>query len=448
MSERILILDDERSVLDILGQHLEAEGYDCDLQESPLKALEQIEQGSYALLLTDLKMPEMNGIDVVRRAAKTDEDLAIVVVTAMLDVTNAVQATRAGADDYVLKPFNLSEITLCVSRVLEKRELIIENRRHQEELESRVAEATKELAATNKELLSTKDYLQSLIDSTVDAIITIDSKERVEFANRGALRMLGRSEEEMIGLSVADLYTGGTEEAKYVRRVLREDKPLQNFESELKHSNGERIPVNMSISLVPGVDGKAGSILSICKDITEQKRLEHELKEMTIRDALTSLYNQRHFYDRLEAEIERARRQKHPLSLLVIDIDGFKGYNDSHGHLAGDKVLQTVGEIVPVCTREHVDIGFRYGGDEFTVILPECPEDQALVIAERIRATFEAKRFDLLTMSIGLMTYPEDQSLRTFMQFTDSMMYDAKRAGGNRVYVYDPEKLDAESASQ
>jgi diguanylate cyclase (GGDEF)-like protein len=180
-------------------------------------------------------------------------------------------------------------------------------------------------------------------------------------------------------------------------------------------------------------------VLAICKDITEQKRLESELKEMSIKDSLTNLYNQRYFYDRLEAEIERAKRQGHPLSLLLFDVDQFKTYNDCHGHLDGDKVLKAAGQVVVECTREHVDIGFRYGGDEFTVILPEASEEQALSIARRIRATFESRHFDNLTVSIGLMSYREGSSLRSFIRFTDAMMYDAKRSGGNRVYVYRPD---------
>ena len=107
---------------------------------------------------------------------------------------------------------------------------------------------------------------------------------------------------------------------------------------------------------------------------------------MSIKDSLTGLYNQRYFYDRLAGEIERARRQSHPLSLLLFDIDQFKTYNDCHGHLAGDNVLQAAGQIVMESTREHVDVGFRYGGDEFTVILPEADEDAGLSTSPNVSA--------------------------------------------------------------
>jgi len=439
LKERILILDDEVTVLDVLQQHLAEEQYECVVTTSPKKALEELRGQSFAVLLTDLKMPEMHGIEVVRIAKENDPDLAIIVITALVDVKHAIQALRIGAYDYVLKPFNLSEISLAVNRAIEKRNLVIENRRHQQDLEQNILAATADLKKANEELRATKEYLENLLHSTVDAIFTTNPAGVITFANEGAIRMLGHCREEFLDHPLAEFYTGGRDEAAYVQRLLRENAPLQNYETELKHKNDRLVPVNMSISFVKDTEGRIASILAICKDITRQKKLESELKEMSIKDSLTGLFNQRFFYDRLAAEIERARRQDHPLSLLLFDIDQFKTYNDCHGHLAGDTVLQTVGQVVMESTREHVDIGFRYGGDEFTVILPEADEAAAYNIAERIRSSFESRRFDTLTLSIGLMTYRQGYSLRTFIQFTDAMMYDAKRSGGNRIFVYRPE---------
>ncbi len=440
MKESILVLDDEPSILEILSQYLSEEGYPCDFTVSAHEALRLLQEKSYSLLLTDLRMEEMHGIEVVKRAKAMDENLAVVVITAHLEVQNAIDAMRAGADDYLLKPFNLSEVSLAIEHALERRRLVIENRRHQEELERRVKEATADAERTNRELRRTKEYLENLLNSSVDAIVTVDLDRRVSFANQGASAMLGYSNEEFIGAPVEEFFVGKMEEVQYLRRMIQQGKVLQNYETELIHKNGEQIPINMSISMVRDTDGAVISILAICKDITHQKQLERELKEMSIKDGLTGLYNQRYFYDRLEAEIERAKRQGHPLSLLLFDIDQFKQYNDCHGHLEGDKVLKAVAKVVIDCTREHVDVAFRYGGDEFTVILPEANEAQALAIAERIRATFEARRFDHLTLSIGLMSHTKGTSLRSFIRFTDAMMYDAKRLGGNRVLVWNPAK--------
>lgn len=434
LKTRILILDDEVRVLEVLGQYLTDKGYECVTTTSPVEALERLRSESFSLALTDLKMPEMDGVEFVKRAKEQDPDLMVVVVTALIEVSKAVDAVRAGADDYILKPFNLTEIVASVSRALNKRSGLLDGREYQEQLERRVAQATAELERINKELCDTKQYLENLLHSTVDAIITIDLSGRVEFVNDGGVQMFGYPREEFVGSPWARFCAGGEDEVSYLRRVLREDAPLQNYETHVCRKDGTIVPVNMSVSLVRGADNQVASMLAICKDITKQKRLEMELKEMSIRDSLTGLYNQRYFYDRLKAEIDRARRQGHPLSLLLFDIDAFKAYNDCHGHLAGDKVLQVVGSIILECTRDAVDMGFRYGGDEFTVILPEADEEQAVQVAERIRKSFEAKRFGRLTLSIGLMAYREGFSVRSFIQFTDAMMYEAKRAGGNRVY--------------
>ncbi len=440
MKESILVLDDEPSILEILGQYLGEEGYVCSLSTSAQEALRLLGERRFDLLVTDIRMPEMDGIEVVKRAKALDADLAVIVVTAHLEVTSAIDALRVGADDYLLKPFNLTEISLSVGKALERRNLLIQTRRQQELLESRVREATADLEHANRELRTTKEYLENLLNSTEDAIITVNREACISYANHGATQMLGYSNEEFASVAVDRYFVGGSEEVRYLRRILRREGSLQNYETELIHKDGTQIPINMSLSYVRDPDNEIVSTLAICKDITKQKQLERELKEMSIKDSLTGLYNQGYFYDRLEAEIERANRQGHALTLLLFDVDQFKTYNDCHGHLEGDAVLKAAGQVVVECTREHVDIGFRYGGDEFTVILPEANEGQALSIAERIRATFESRRFDRLTVSIGLMTYKPGSSVRSFIRFADAMMYDAKRSGGNRVYVYHPEE--------
>ncbi len=438
MDERVLVLDDEPSVLDVLSQLLKQLGRPCDVTESAFEALGWLETQRYALLITDIRMPEMNGIDVVERAKALDEELAIIIITAYADVSDAVQALRSGADDYVLKPFNLNELSLAVSRVIEKRREVLASREYQDALEQRVRTATEDLERVNKELQETKQYLENLLHSTVDAILTLDPSGHVEFVNDGALKMLGYSRDAFIGMDSGRIFRDGREEVTKLWKQVDGKTPLQNYETEFRRRDGAMTPVSMSVSIVRGRRSERVSLLAICKDITEQRRLENELRELSIKDSLTGLYNQRHFHERLRNEIERAKRQKHPLSLLLFDIDQFKQYNDRHGHLAGDKVLQAVGRVVMESTRDHVDIGFRYGGDEFTVILPEAGQAQALQIAERIRRTFEDRGFDGLTLSIGLMAYQEGYSVPMFIQFTDAMMYDAKRAGGNSVYVYHP----------
>jgi diguanylate cyclase (GGDEF)-like protein len=171
------------------------------------------------------------------------------------------------------------------------------------------------------------------------------------------------------------------------------------------------------------------------RTLMERERLAEEVKRLSITDDLTGLYNYRHFFKTLEAELVRMKRQKTSLSLLMFDLDHFKRYNDVYGHLEGDNVLRKVGEIVRNSIRSNVDSGYRYGGDEFTALLIGAPLDQALTIAERIRSSIEQAGFQDITVSVGLAEYRETLSLERLVKSADDAMYVAKHSGGNRVYT-------------
>ena len=118
----------------------------------------------------------------------------------------------------------------------------------------------------------------------------------------------------------------------------------------------------------------------------------------------------------------------------MVDLDNFKSYNDRHGHLEGDKVLKSVGEIVKHSIRHNVDSGYRYGGDEFSVLLIGASMDRAMTIAERIRSSIEKSEFQNITVSIGLSEYRDHLDLEGFVKSADDALYTAKHAGGNRVH--------------
>ncbi|HUL31734.1 MAG TPA: diguanylate cyclase [Thermodesulfobacteriota bacterium] len=172
------------------------------------------------------------------------------------------------------------------------------------------------------------------------------------------------------------------------------------------------------------------------RTLRDKENLEEEVRRLSITDDLTGLYNHRHFFKTLEAELVRLKRQKTSLSLLMFDLDNFKKYNDLYGHLEGDKVLKTVGEIVKHSIRHNVDSGYRYGGDEFTVLLIGASVDQATTIAERIRSTIEQTKSHHITVSIGLSEYRDHLDLEGFVKSADEAMYRAKNSGGNRVHMH------------
>ena len=171
----------------------------------------------------------------------------------------------------------------------------------------------------------------------------------------------------------------------------------------------------------------------------ERQRMLEKLQNLAITDGLTKLFNSRHFYNQLESEVGRSRRYQHPLALLLLDIDFFKHYNDSYGHLEGDKVLVHLGKVIQGSLRS-MDSAYRYGGEEFTILLPETSGEEALIVAERLRAAVEGHTFAptaddeaSITVSIGVTEYVPDEETTAFVQRADQALYQSKGAGRNRV---------------
>jgi diguanylate cyclase (GGDEF)-like protein len=190
---------------------------------------------------------------------------------------------------------------------------------------------------------------------------------------------------------------------------------------------------------VKELDLRLKRVLKERKLKNEHNQIIEKLKELSITDGLTKLYNSRHFYDQLKSEIYRSSRYHHPLSLLLMDIDHFKIYNDSYGHLEGDKVLIGTGRIIKSCLRK-LDSAYLYGGDEFTVILPEATGEDAEMVAERIRIAIKNERFYpepqqgiAVTISIGTTEYSPGEDISSFVKRSDKAMYISKQKGRDKV---------------
>jgi two-component system cell cycle response regulator len=158
--------------------------------------------------------------------------------------------------------------------------------------------------------------------------------------------------------------------------------------------------------------------------IINERNLKQELNRLSITDALTGLFNQRHFYTRLKEEVLRAKRQQNPLALILFDLDNFKAYNDTHGHLAGDEILRKAGALINQSIREGVDSGYRYGGDEFAIILI----DSNITIAKGIGNRVEASLLEKINImaSMGLTIFSEGMSYKDFVAEADKNLYKAK----------------------
>ncbi|NPA95170.1 MAG: diguanylate cyclase [Thermodesulfobacteria bacterium] len=288
--QKILIVDDDTSILDLLDHFLQRKGFDCKCAENGKKALELLEASPFTIVITDLIMPQIDGMELLKIVKESWPDTDVIVMTGYTKNFTYTDVIRAGASDFVQKPFTLDEI-----------------------------------------------------------------------------------------------------EAK-LQRLIKE------------------------------------------------RQLRHTLKRLSVRDGLTDLFNRRFFDHKLKEEVTRALRQKYPLYLLLLDIDKFKEVNDMQGHQEGDKVLVTLADTLKSSTRDHVDLLFRFGGDEFAVLIPYASEDQAVAIAERIRSNFLNKVSSDVTISMGLakidpsLKDPEKTKKKLFLD-ADEALYSAKKDGGNKLVI-------------
>lgn len=170
--------------------------------------------------------------------------------------------------------------------------------------------------------------------------------------------------------------------------------------------------------------------------------LYQEIQQHAVRDGLTGLYNYRHFRQQIERIVQQARRYGSPLSMLMIDLDKFKTYNDSYGHLSGDTILKEIAALLLAHTRSS-DLVVRYGGEEFVVLLPETGEEQAHGVGEKIRQVIEEHPFTLatgempksLTISVGVASAVGEITADALIQRADDALYRAKESGRNRVIL-------------
>ncbi|WP_300464743.1 diguanylate cyclase [Desulfobacula sp.] len=177
----------------------------------------------------------------------------------------------------------------------------------------------------------------------------------------------------------------------------------------------------------------------------ERLKLLKELEKLAITDALTGLHNSRHFFSQIKTEIKRYNRYSRSLSLLILDIDFFKVYNDTWGHLEGDKVLMGIGKIIDSCMRS-MDTAYRYGGEEFAILLPETRLQKACVVGARIKDSISSHLFEpepgiqrSVTVSIGATELAEGENLRSFIGRTDKALYKSKETGRNKLTYIIPE---------
>ena len=253
-------------------------------------------------------------------------------------------------------------------------------------------------------------------------------------------------ESQDIGIVLTDVQLpgmNGLELTKLIKNTYNADVIIMtgycleySFKDAMNHGASDLImkPIRLEDLLL-----RINMVIKNRSERKEHNRKLEELKNLSIKDDLTGLFNKRQFYNHIRQEIERSNRYLRSLSLILMDIDNFKSLNDTYGHLCGDEILAGMGKIIKSAVRKQ-DIAFRYAGDEFTIILPETGIEKATAVAERVRQAVEngTEIFSnvchlKVTVSMGVVEYLTDEDIKSFVHRADSAMYASKRKGRNKI---------------
>ena len=299
-----------------------------------------------------------------------------------------------------------------------------------------------------KELL-TNQQLQAVFEQAAVGMVIVEAAQsRFVKVNRRFCEIVGYSAEELLQGSIHDITHPDDlhMDLDHVERINTGIARESSWEKRYRKKDGTVIWARVFVTPLDPSETRPTLRLGVIEDITDRKRIEDALRDsekryrdLSIVDDLTQLYNSRHFYHQLRMESDRADRYGQPLTLLLLDLDDFKRFNDVYGHIEGDQVLLRLGQVVKRCLRQ-TDSAYRYGGEEFVALLPMTTGKDGAGTAERIRTEFKNELFSAapgqevhVTVSIGLAQYKPQEDMKAFVHRVDQLMYQGKKNGKDRV---------------
>ena len=432
-----------------------------DVVTTGAACLKELARASYRLILLDYVLPDRNGLELLAEIRKLGCTSPVIFVTGAGDEQIAVEAMKAGAADYVTKSSDFIRVLpVVVQQVLEN-----------EKLKTRLATAEERLQLIHRISLnvSLELSLEQLGKRLAEGIRQLTKSEAA------AVVILHPQTQKIVVFSLDGFELDPTlqkdrpEEMGILGHFMNETGPVilteptrdSRFQKTPPHCPIIRTalvtPLLKNDKIMGGLlvcnptDGSAygpeemQALLNLAAHASTAIENAHYVKRtelMAVTDSLTELYNHREFQKRLDEEVERAKRYERHLSLLMMDIDHFKSFNDTYGHPFGDTILKKISDLILSQIR-NVDIASRYGGEEFTIILPETDIEGALWVAERIRSKIFETVFETgseirtqVTVSIGIACLSDVRDRVSFIAAADRALYIAKEAGRNQVCQY------------
>lgn len=293
--------------------------------------------------------------------------------------------------------------------------------------------------AAEAALRESEESYRGLFNSVAEAIYILDEAGHFLDVNTGVERMYGYSRDELIGQTPAFLVAPGMNDLDELAERIRLAFAGEPQQGEIwgRRKNGEVFPKDAWIN--KGRYFGHDVVIAVCRDATERRAAEDELRRLAATDSLTGLANRRHFLDQMALALARRQRYDIPTALLMLDLDWFKRVNDQYGHATGDEVLKHVAGIMTSSLR-RIDLLGRLGGEEFAILLPDTEAAGAHEFAERLRLRIaaqpaRAESGDLpVTLSIGVTSFAaQDRNIDAILARADRALYRAKENGRNRV---------------
>jgi len=452
--DKILIVEDDRFFRDMFSGLLKSQGYDVDCAADGAKGLELISGNQYGLVITDLVMPDISGMEILSRVKEKDSTIDVIMVTGNANMESAIYALKHGVHDYLVKPVNSDEFLHSVAQCLEKRRILDEN----EELKNML------------NLFQTSQNISGCLDLERISHLTLEAIVREIGVSRGIGLFVtenGLELKDVKGLTnpvafvlhnmILPFLGKDLKKSKAVQKIFFTNK--QEFDFEVTQSGitqaylvfvrnkgaliGLVAAFNDVDTELPDFEPRSKNVMFLLEQsvraFDNAQKFNHA-KDMLFVDDLSGMYNNRYLEVVLERELKRVERYTSHLAIIFLDLDCFKQVNDTYGHLVGSKVLKEMGALLKKSVRD-VDVVIRYGGDEYTIVLVETRPEEALVVAERIRKRVESNNFLAsegysirLTCSIGYSCCPEDTvSKNDLLEMADKAMYDGKSRGKNCV---------------